>query len=85
MDDLTRCLYSFVLEQRLEDPVSDREYQSSIDRILRLENKVRENMDAEQRRTLNQLLSAVSDQNTIENERLFQAALELAQELRALV
>lgn len=85
MDDLTRCLYSFALEQRLGDPALDREYQSSLDKILRLENKVRETMDEEQRRTLNQLLSAVSDQNAIENEHLFQAALGLARELRALV
>lgn len=84
MDDLMRCLYSFVLENRLKDPLSDPEYQSSLDAVLRLEDKVRENMDEEQRRTLNQLMQKISAQNAMENEQIFQASLVLARELRAL-
>lgn len=84
MDDLMRCLYSFMLETRMRDTVSDPEYRSSLDEVLRLEDKVQENMDEEQRRTLNQLMQKVSAQNAIENEHIFQASLVLARELRAL-
>lgn len=84
MDDLMRCLYSFMLETRLRDTASDPEYRSSLDEVLRLEDKVQENMDEEQRRTLNQLMQKVSAQNAIENEHIFQASLVLARELRAL-
>lgn len=34
MDDLMRCLYSFVLEHRLGNSSSDWEYQAGLDAIL---------------------------------------------------
>lgn len=84
MDDLMKCLYSFVLENRLGGSVSDPEYRSALDKVLRLEDKVRENMDENQRRALNELMREVSAQNAIENEHIFQATLKLARDLNAL-
>lgn len=85
MDDLMRCLYSFVLENRLGNAVNDREYQDGLDTILAQEEKVMEGMSAEQRRELTVLLNQTSDQNARENERIFRAALGLARELSALL
>ena len=85
MDDLIKCLYSFVMETRLGDIAGDREYQDAIDAVLRLEDKVRQGMDEEQRQALNLLLSQVSSLNALESRRLFQASLRLSRELNALV
>ena len=85
MDDLIKCLYSFVMETRLGDIAGDREYQDAIDGVLRLEDKVRQSMDEEQRQALNLLLSQVSSLNALESRRLFQASLRLSRELNALV
>ena len=85
MDDLIKCLYSFVMETRLGDIAGDREYQDAIDGVLRLEDKVRQGMDEEQRQALNLLLSQVSSLNALESRRLFQASLRLSRELNALV
>lgn len=85
MDDLMKCLYSFVMETRLGDIAGDREYQDAIDGVLRQEDKVRQGMDEEQRQALNLLLSQVSSLNALESRRLFQASLRLSRELNALV
>ena len=85
MDDLIKCLYSFVMETRLGDIAGEREYQDAIDGVLRLEDKVRQSMDEEQRQALNLLLSQVSSLNALESRRLFQASLRLSRELNALV
>ncbi|NBI68722.1 hypothetical protein D1646_18435 [Pseudoflavonifractor sp. 60] len=85
MDDLMTYLYSFVLETRMDRVREDREYQTVLQAILQQEDAVRKNMDQEQRRALNRLLSEISSQNAIENEYIFRATLKLAQELRALV
>lgn len=85
MDDLMKCLYSFIMETRLGDIAGDREYQDAIDGVLRLEDKVRQGMDEEQRQALNLLLSQVSSLNALESRRLFQASLRLSRELNALV
>lgn len=84
MDDLMKCLYSFVLEHRLGNMVKEREYQDGGDAVLAQEEKVMEGMSKEQRRELNVLLSQISAQDALENEYVFRATLGLARELRAL-
>ena len=66
MDDLMTYLYSFVLETRMDRVREDREYQTVLQAILQQEDAVRKNMDQEQRRALNRLLSEISSQNAIE-------------------
>ena len=85
MDDLMKCLYCYVQENRLKGVVDDPEYQACLDAVLRQEDRGRQSMDEEQRRGLNLLLSEVSSLNELENESVFQAALGLARELNALV
>ena len=84
MDDLMKCLYSFVLEHRLGNMLKEREYQDGRDAVLAQEEKVMEGMSKEQRRELNVLLSQTSAHDALENEYVFRAALGLARELRAL-
>ena len=84
MNDLMRCLYHFALETHMEPLAEDREYQAGLDAITAQEDRVRAGMD-EERRALKLLLDRVSDQNAMENERVFCAALRLARELNALV
>lgn len=85
MNDLMRCLYHFALETHMEPIAEDREYRAGLDAITAQEDRVRAGMDEEQRRALKLLLDRVSDQNAMENERVFCAALRLARELNALV
>ena len=75
MDDLMTYLYSFVLETRMDRVREDREYQTVLQAILQQEDAVRKNMDQEQRRALNRLLSEISSQNAIENEYIFRAKI----------
>ena len=84
MDDLMKCLYTFVLETRLGNIAEDWEYQAVIDAVLRQETKLRESMDETQRQALNALLREISAQTALEHERIFLAALELSRELNAL-
>lgn len=84
MDDLMKCLYTFVLETRLGNIAEDWEYQAVIDAVLRQETKLRESMDETQWQALNALLSEISAQTALEHERIFLAALELSRELNAL-
>lgn len=85
MDDLTKCLYDFVLAKRMGSICQDPEYEE-ISRSVELQlKKVQQNMGTEQQMELRILLENLSAQSGIENEHLFQMSLKLARELSALV
>ena len=85
MDDLTKCLYEFMITKRLGTLWDDPEYKEII-RTVELQTKlVEKNMSEDQRLELDILLDSISAQNSIENEHRFQAALSLSRELNRLV
>lgn len=85
MDDLTKCLYEFMITKRLGAVWDDPEYRE-ITRTVEVQTKrVEKNMSEEQRLELSVLLDSISAQNSIENKHRFQAALALSRELNQLV
>lgn len=84
MDDLTRCLYDFVTARRLGALWDDQEYKETSGAVEMQLKKLERCMSEEQWGELRVLLESLSAHNSVESEHLFQAALGLARELRAL-
>lgn len=85
MDDLTRCLYEFLLDRRMGRLWEHEEYQAYCSAVLSQEEQVRSCMDEAQQKELDLLLDRIGEQDSFEKERLFQAALGLVRELDGLV
>ena len=85
MDDLMRCLYNFATTRRLGTLWDNPEYRELSQSVDSRWNKIEEGLDQEQRRELRTLMEEVSAQNSVENEHLFQAAIELSRELNTLL
>lgn len=85
MDDLTRCLYEFVYENRMASLSRDKEYIDVVTSAERQEERVASYLNDEQRKELRTLIDALETQSNITCEHLFQAALSLSRELDGLV
>ncbi|RKI71083.1 hypothetical protein D7V91_01910 [bacterium 1xD42-67] len=85
MDDLTRCLYEFVCENRMASLSGDKEYIDVVTSAERQEERVASYLNDEQRKELRTLIDALETQSDITCEHLFQAALSLSRELDGLV
>ena len=85
MDDLEKCLYEFVQTRRMGGLHDDEEYKEYTKDIKLQEERVREYLTEEQQIELNLLVGAITAQDSIEREYLFQSALALSRELGALV
>lgn len=85
MDDLVKCLYEFVQTRRMGSLHDDEEYKKYTSAIKSQEERIREYLPKEQREELSQLVDAITFQDSIKSEHLFQATLALSRELSALV
>lgn len=81
MDDLTKCLYDFLLDRRMGGVHEDSEYAEASHSVELQWKKLQQLLDPQQQKELLLLLEEISAQNSVENEHLFQAALGLAREL----
>lgn len=83
MDDLTKCLYEFVQEQRMGEVHGDPKYaEASLGVDLRLKKVQRAlGEDEAQQEELQLLLENISALNSIECAHLFQVTLRLSREL----
>lgn len=84
MDDLIKCLYQFTLEHRMGSLREDEEYRACTYDVKLQQEVVESYLTEEQRKELRWLIDAVTFQDNIVNEHIFQAALGLARELNAL-
>lgn len=85
MADLMKCLYQFVLENRLGGLKDSEEYRDCVlSADLRIKC-VKSCLNEEQRKELSQMIDRIGFQNSVESEYIFRAALRLARELNALV
>lgn len=85
MDDLMKCLYQFVLENRTGSLRDNPDYwESSFDAEVQ-RKRLQESLNQEQQKELDQLIDRLTIQNAITDEYIFHAALALARELNALV
>lgn len=84
MDDLTQCLYEFVLDRRMKGLMEDERYRACCLAAELQEERVVSFLNDSQREELDQLLDQVMEQSNMEHAYLFQAALDLVQELDAL-
>ena len=85
MDDLMKCLYQFVLENRTGSLRDDPNYgESSFDAEIQ-RKRLQESLNQEQQKELDRLIDKLTIQNAITDEYIFRAALALARELNALV
>ena len=85
MDDLMKCLYGFMLEHRLGSLHEDPEYeQAAFDASIQ-EKRVRESLDQEQRKELDQFINMRTLQDSLMSEHIFRAALALSRELNDLL
>ena len=85
MDDLVKCLYEFVQTHRMGGLNDDEEYQEYTKDVKLQKERVREYLTEEQQIELNLLIDAITAQDSIESEYLFQSALTLSGELNALL
>lgn len=85
MDDLTQCLYEFLLERRMGELWKDSEYITYNSGVELLEKQIKSHLNAEQWKELELLLDRISERDSFEKTRLFQAALGLVRELNAIV
>ena len=84
MDDLTLCLYEFLLERRMGYLWKDEEYRACNLKVRLQEERMESHLNEEQRKELDLLLDHVAERNSMEKSHLFQAVLELIRELNAL-
>lgn len=84
MDDLTLCLYEFLMERRMGRLWKDEEYRTCNLKVKLQKEKVESRLNEEQRKELDLLLDHVAERNSLEKSYLFQAVLELIRELNAL-
>ena len=85
MDDLTQCLYEFLLDRRMEGLREDAAYKACSEAVKLQEERVASGLNGAQRRELELLLDRAAEQGSIEQAHLFQATLDLVKELNALV
>ena len=85
MDDLTLCLYEFLLELRMGYLWKDEEYRACNLKVRLQEERMESRLNEEQRKELDLLLNHVAERSSLEKFRLFQGSLELVRELSALV
>lgn len=85
MNDLTKCLYEFVCQNRMGSVYDDPEYEEMFHSVELQTEKLQKDLSRDQLWELRLLLENISAQHSIENEHLFLAALGLARELNALV
>lgn len=85
MDDLTQCLYEFLMERRMGSIWENEEYRACLSAVELQEEQVKSFLNGEQRKELELLLDRVAERDSIEQTHLFQAVLELVRELGALV
>lgn len=85
MDDLTQCLYEFLLDRRMGDEWNDGEYRACILNAELQEKQIKSSLNEKQQKELDLLLDRVAERDSMEKTYLFQAALSLVRELNALV
>ena len=85
MNDLTQCLYEFLMERRMGGLWEDAEYKACSSAAAEQEEQVRSRLNSEQRKELEVLLDRIAEQDSAEKAYLFRAALGLVRELNALV
>lgn len=84
MDSLTKCLFDFTKDRRIGGLYNDPEYEEIARSVEMQIKKVQNGMAEEQRWELVLLLTSLSALCSIEEEHIFQAALALGRDLRAL-
>lgn len=85
MDDLTQCLYEFLMDRRMGGLWKDEKYKACSLAVETQEERVNSFLTSEQRKKLDQLLDKITEQECLEKAYLFQAVLELVRELNAIV
>lgn len=85
MDDLTQCLYEFLLERRMGSLRENAEYNACMSAVVSREEQLKSCLSEDQQDQLDRLMDNILEQGCIEREHQFQAALALIQELKALV
>lgn len=85
MDDLTQYLYEFLMERCMRDLREDAEYNACISAVLQQEEQVRAGLNPEQQSQLDCFIDQILEQEYLEREHQFRAALGLVRELSALV
>ena len=85
MNDLTRCLYEFLLERRMGSLWENADYRACISAVVPQEEQLKSSLGRDQQDQLDHLLDYIQEQGCIEREHQFQAALDLLKELNALV
>lgn len=84
MDDLMKCLYEFMLDRRMKRIWRDEEFRACSLRAEEQEERMKSCLNEEQRKELSTLIDRLTEQDSIEKEHIFRAALDLARELNAL-
>ena len=84
MDDLTRCLYEFLMETRMGRIWEDEEYKACNSGLLLQEQRVRSRLSGDQEAELDRFLDCMLERDSVEKEHLFQSTLDLLRELSAL-
>lgn len=84
MDDLTQCLYEFLLERRMGNLREDAKYEVCSSAVIEQEEQVRSGFSEEQQGQLDRFIDCILEQECMEKEHQFQAVLELVRELSAL-
>lgn len=82
MDDLTLCLYEFLLERRMGYLWKDEEYRACNLKVRLQEERMESHLNKEQRKELDLLLDHIAERSSLEKSHLFQTTLGLARELR---
>ena len=85
MDDLTQCLYEFLLERRMGHQWNNGEYRACILNAKLQEEQMKSSLHEKQQKELDLLLDRIAERDSMEKTYLFQAALSLVRELNVLV
>ncbi len=85
MTDLMTTLYQFVQEHRIQWVCRDPEYRSFAERANRKEQALRDRLDEEENKLLDAMLDEQLNQNAVELEAVFQAAVALCRELNGML
>jgi len=85
MTDLMTTLYHFVQEHRIQWVCQDPEYQSFAERANRKEQALRDKLDEEETKLLDAMLDEQLNQNAVEQEAVFHAAVALCRELNGML
>lgn len=82
MDDLTQCLYEFLMERRMGRVWKDEEFQACHQAVAAQEELIRSRLGGEE---LEALLDRLAERDSMEKERLFQETLGLVRELNGIL